>query len=396
MHPNKGKSVLQKGDIDGRSLYEPRTLVQDEHQRGRTKECPFIFGHSSVSLDLGAFTNVRVGVRKDNATERAVKGIDLRKVYSGSKWLPGEVANLQALKGNDHIVKLFGVYPVINNICFLEFERLGQNLLDFLLDYRNFSEKRIVLRDLRLENFMLLNQRVVTSGDETLHFKIGRFGSSKVLPLDGTLQTLHGKGGFICPEMMVGRTYDMKCDVWSMGSVACLLLGGELPFGNSYDGNGFLRTLLCELKFESEFWPPERITGKAFVADLLGKNPFTRPDAAASLKLPWMSARSGDLGTSCFNDDRRMATLHMLKDDSKDFDKDAKTKQLKMEMDHYATMDENERRLIEWELCATECAQVDDNRKAKHLRTRELRATLPQRYEPLPALYYEAIEKALA
>ena len=45
-----------------------------------------------------------------------------------------------------------------------------------------------------------------------------------------SLSTYAGTVDFMAPEIIKGENYGKECDLWSIGVIAYMLLGGALPF----------------------------------------------------------------------------------------------------------------------------------------------------------------------
>eukprot|EP00920_Eleutheroschizon_duboscqi_P024271 GHVT01060281.1.p1 GENE.GHVT01060281.1~~GHVT01060281.1.p1 ORF type:complete len:192 (+),score=15.82 GHVT01060281.1:129-704(+) len=91
--------------------------------------------------------------------------------------------------------------------------------------------KGFIHRDLKAENFMYMtnhpNSRVVMID----------FGLAVHIPKEGKLQTLCGSPRYMAPEVF-NRCYNEKCDIWSLGIIAYVMLFGRHPFAN-WKGAGF-------------------------------------------------------------------------------------------------------------------------------------------------------------
>ena len=145
----------------------------------------------------------------------------------------------------DHpnIIKLYEVfediiyYYVVTEIC------KGGELFDELMKFQKFTEgiaagymhqilqaliychsNKICHRDLKPENVLLEEQGVIRVID---------FGLA-VSYSEGLNQVL-GTAYYIAPEIIEKKTYDEKCDIWSLGVIMYVLLTGYPPFNGNSD-----------------------------------------------------------------------------------------------------------------------------------------------------------------
>ncbi|KAI2618231.1 kinase-like domain-containing protein [Hypoxylon sp. NC1633] len=149
-----------------------------------------------------------------------------------------------------------------------------------------------VHRDLKPGNIM-----VVTKGPDWF-VKVADFGISKRRQQDVTsLRTLHrGTLGFAAPEVMGlikqdnnPVSYTAAVDMWSLGSVAYIMLAHQTPFST-------LRDLWYYVDKRGDF-PLEALQenfvsdhGQQFILALLSPDPDDRPSSVTAYEHPWMTA----------------------------------------------------------------------------------------------------------
>lgn len=94
---------------------------------------------------------------------------------------------------------------------------------------RHCFQKGIIHRDLKPDNILL------SDDSDDSEIKLADFGfATSVNPESADhkiLQTQLGTPNYIAPEIIHGKSYNYKCDIWSFGVITYVLLSGHLPFG---------------------------------------------------------------------------------------------------------------------------------------------------------------------
>jgi serine/threonine protein kinase len=104
----------------------------------------------------------------------------------------------------------------------IEAKRLFLQLIS-VLDYLQ-NEKQIVHRDLKSKNIML---------DKNYNIRVIDFGFSKRFQTENSLfSTLCGSPESVAPEITLGKPYNMKCDIWSAGTIMYEMIYGNVPFSD--------------------------------------------------------------------------------------------------------------------------------------------------------------------
>jgi serine/threonine protein kinase len=83
--------------------------------------------------------------------------------------------------------------------------------------------------------------------------------------------------------------YDTKCDMWSVGVILFLLLGGYLPFEDQDEDKVFERTRNGQYFFHPSYWKLISKAAKNLVTKLLTVNPNKRFSASEALEHEWMT-----------------------------------------------------------------------------------------------------------
>lgn len=134
--------------------------------------------------------------------------------------------------------------------------------------------KKVVHRDLKPANIMLTDEGVI---------KLCDFGFAREIDFDNSAMTLVGSPMYMAPEVFQGKTYDEKCDIWSLGGVMHFLASKLVPYLAK------TRPELEKLVLAERRAPLPKHYSKEFV-DTIGMmmrlNPEDRPSAADLLDLP--------------------------------------------------------------------------------------------------------------
>jgi serine/threonine protein kinase len=144
--------------------------------------------------------------------------------------------------------------------------------------------KRLVHRDVKPEAFRV-------GGSDSRTIKLGDFGNSVMLE-SGKLKGECGTPLYMAPEMITGKVYDEKIDVWSLGVIVYILLfGGNFPFVPK-DRNrcSDIKLVISSSQAEPSFTSPVSLSGSAtaFAMSLLERSPSNRPSAGDALKKAYM------------------------------------------------------------------------------------------------------------
>jgi len=158
----------------------------------------------------------------------------------------------------------------------------------------------VVHRDLKLENVMVDGHGII----KVIDFGLAtRYLSSEKKQMTDRVGTLYS----MAPQVLQG-IYDQKCDIWSVGVVAYILLsGGRRPFwGPEFIPWEHRKQLMVDKIMRCKYEPMigtqwRRISeeGKLFCQALLKMNPKKRPGADQALNHVWLTSSFEDDETSC-------------------------------------------------------------------------------------------------
>lgn len=274
-----------------------------EYKRGKT-------------LGEGAFSVVIEATKKDTSETYAVKVVTKSKLTKEDEIaLKDEIQVLKDLK-HEHIIRLYDVFEE-NSYWYLVTEQMkGGELFDRIVSKSYYNEKEardvceilfksigyihersIAHRDLKPENLLLLSE----SDDSQV--KIADFGFAKKCLSPNSLTTQCGTPGYVAPEILEGVAYDTKSDMWSLGVIIYILLGGYPPFIEQNQRELFRKIRRGQYEFHEEYWGSVSADAKDLISKLLTVDPAKRLSAEEALKHKWMVQdgailAAADLGTN--------------------------------------------------------------------------------------------------
>lgn len=103
------------------------------------------------------------------------------------------------------------------------------------------------------------------------------------------MRTLCGTEAYVAPEVLRSKGYDERVDMWSIGVVLYILLGGYAPFD---EPAGKLAAAIMRGKYEFHYdcWSHISSEAKSLIGSLLDVNPKSRWSAEEALESNWMTA----------------------------------------------------------------------------------------------------------
>eukprot|EP00644_Phytophthora_capsici_P010963 jgi/Phyca11/6116/fgenesh1_pm.PHYCAscaffold_9_\ len=152
----------------------------------------------------------------------------------------------------------------------------------YALTYMHSLEPAVLHRDLKSRNILLT---------QSLRAKVTDFGTSRIRS-DGSMTSNVGSSLWMAPEVMMGRRYDEKADVFSLGVVMSELDTHELPYShakesNNKEGRPLPDTAVLQMvsmgKLRVQFSPFMDQELSHFIEQCVAVDPQERPTAAEVL-----------------------------------------------------------------------------------------------------------------
>jgi len=272
---------------------------------------------SRRKLGQGAFSTVREAKHKNDPFQTyAVKCVERSKLSKEDE--EALVDEVGILREFDHkaIICLYDFFKDSKMYYLVMEQMLGGELFDRIVAKSYYNEKeardvcKILLeaicychknnvahRDLKPENLLLV------SPTDDYKVKIADFGFAKRVRRPNSLITQCGTPGYVAPEILEGRRYDTKADMWSVGVILYILLGGYPPFIENNQRMLFRKIRKGQYEFHEEYWGSVSQGAKTLIASLLNIDPVARLSADKALRNKWITSdaktlEGKDLGTN--------------------------------------------------------------------------------------------------
>ena len=249
----------------------------------------------STSVGTGATGTVCIGTDK-SGKQYAIKRIN-KKSLKNKNLLLNE-AKISLLMDHENIIKTYEIYEDLKTISFIMDLIDGGDLVSFIskspnnkLDdntslnliiqiletlYYLHNEKNIVHRDIKPENLLV---EILDNGTPKL--KLIDFGFA--CEIKDNLKENLGTPMYTAPEIILGKEYNEKVDIWSTGILFFNLLTGTQPYNT-------LHYIPLDEQIVNNSIPYSKISNekfKTFIKKLLNKNPDKRLNAKDALDIAY-------------------------------------------------------------------------------------------------------------
>lgn len=250
-------------------------------------------------------------------TKKSTQQVEAVKVQSTREVKSRKASEVEAMiwiriPQHRNIVTLHEIYEEHNNTFFV-MEKCDCNILSRLYNgYRmrdvislfrqmlsavaHLHSLHIAHRDIKFENFLCVGK-----GFECV--KLCDFGFATTVQPGKKMTRAFGTPPYMSPEMVTGRSYDLKTDVWAIG-VCCyfLLSGGHFPYEPTVRTSAGMKEAIAEgSDISADFSTEKNVTfiAKNFTISLLDRNPSRRLTAEEALQHRFLrssfSYGSGDM-----------------------------------------------------------------------------------------------------
>jgi len=261
-------------------------------------------------LGKGAFSTVRVCTDKATGVQYACKCIT--KADMGSDDLEGLIQEKEIMLVCDHpnIIKLYEFVEEKNHYYMVLENMTGGELFDRIVAKQFYNEldarecvftmlsalnyihsNKIAHRDLKPENLLL------ASMDSDHDVKLADFGFAKRCDSKKCLKTQCGTPGYVAPEILKGKQYDYSADMWSIGVIMYIIIGGYPPFYEDNQQLLFEKIKAADYEFHREFWDNISDDAKDLIAACICLDPEKRITCEEAINHPWLKKDSRKLSS---------------------------------------------------------------------------------------------------
>jgi len=213
--------------------------------------------------------------------------------------------------GKGHTARLHNIYED-SDATYMVLEKIeGEVLIDKLLAKKKYTEfdarelvrnllqgvshchgKRIAVRNLTLDNLIL---RYGSDSD----IVITDFEIAKKVVHPKSLKTQCGTLEFVAPEVLENRpAYDVSCDIWAVGVIGFILLGGYYPFRGRTEIEVLRNVRYGAYMFRNDFWKTVSTDATSLLKLMMTVDPDQRVTAENALLEPWITMGRADLGNN--------------------------------------------------------------------------------------------------
>mmetsp|Transcript_7514 Transcript_7514/g.7956 ORF Transcript_7514/g.7956 Transcript_7514/m.7956 type:complete len:453 (+) Transcript_7514:53-1411(+) len=265
----------------------------------------------------GAFSVVRLAKNSTTGQDVAIKCISRKELSPEDENSIRTEINIMKSLNHPNIVKFVDSFEE-EKFFYVVLEFLpGGELFDRLVQKTFYNEKEardtvriicegikychdrgIVHRDLKPENLLM------ESIDDDAKVKIADFGFARCDA--SAMVTQCGTPNYVAPEVLIGGStaYTKAVDMWSMGIIIFIILGGYPPFQHKNQAKLFQRIKKGHFEFHEKYWSHVSPEAKDLIRKLLELNTHKRLTATQALEHPWFKKEAGILSSHNLQDNQ--------------------------------------------------------------------------------------------
>ncbi|CAM9591447.1 unnamed protein product [Discosporangium mesarthrocarpum] len=279
--------------------------IKHEYLDAETRVEDHYILHKDKELGRGTYGRVVAATHRGTGEEYACKVVNVTRLEARQvSKLYSEVSVMREMD-HPHIVRMHEVFYTKRNIFMIMDLATGGELFNLVTKNPGdcASEEEIIMmithmlsavgymhrhnivhRDLKLENWLMQ-----TLGD-TSTIKLIDFGLSKHFSEDQHMQQAVGSTYYVAPEVLMG-SYGPKCDMWSMGVIAYMMVSGAPPFWGNGDSQVRAKIVRAEYDMPDIHFRHISLECKNFISCLLNADVDKRLTAEEALVHPWLHSK---------------------------------------------------------------------------------------------------------
>lgn len=255
-------------------------------------------------IGRGRFGTVFRCYSSDSGESFACKSIN-KSLLSDSidrECLEKEAKIMNLVSGHPNIVEIHGVYEdddyihMVLELCDSPdlYDRVSSRVFDeheaakvmspLMEAIRCCHVRGVVHRDVKPDNVLF---------DRRNRLKLADFGSAEFAREGERMSGLVGTPYYVAPEVIAGRDYNAKVDVWSAGVILYIMLAGIPPFYGESATEIFEAVLRCNLRFPTRLFHSVSPAAKDLLRKMLCKDVSRRFSAEQVLRHPWVVSGGG-------------------------------------------------------------------------------------------------------
>jgi len=159
--------------------------------------------------------------------------------------------------------------------------RAQQVSIQIVRALKHCHDKRIVHRDVKPENILLDNKGNVKLADFSLSTRLPESSECSLISKCGTRT-------YLAPEVISGCGYGTPVDMWGIGIVIFIMIGGYHPFEASNLDKSNALIIGGLYSFHQKYWDDVTKDTKSIISGMLTVNPDKRISAGDALGLSWL------------------------------------------------------------------------------------------------------------
>ncbi|KAK8973103.1 hypothetical protein V6N11_049452 [Hibiscus sabdariffa] len=319
--------------LQGRTCYDSATGLSDDYLRGYANNNSFANYYNSIlnlsfldpcpiretlaealtleNMDVikviskGHGTNVQLVQHKLTGQFFALKIIEMETEESVHRQIAHKLSSIQYSEC-PHVVSYHDSFYNNGVISILLEYMDGGSLADFLKKVKSIPEPYIVaICKQVLKGLIYLHHEahIIHRDIKPSKLLINRKGEVKITDFVESAEVMNSSGrantfvatyNYMSPERIVGDSYGIDADIWSLGLVLLECATGKFPYSppeNSKEWTNFYELMECIVEGPEPYAPSDQFSSEfcSFISACLQKDPKKRMSAQDLLELPFMT-----------------------------------------------------------------------------------------------------------